>query len=149
MVGYKGKPEATAEAFHHGWMRTGDLARKDDEGYLYIAGRAKEMIIVGGLNVYPAEVERVILDLDPVSEVAVVGVPDTLWGEVPEAFVVVKESRTISSAELDEFCRINLANYKIPKRWRISDVPLPRTASGKIQRHIVATLARESGDRAE
>lgn len=144
MVGYRGQPSATAEAFHQGWMRTGDLARVDEDGYVYIAGRVKEMIIVGGLNVYPAEVERVLLDLEAVSEAAVVGVPDPGWGEVPEAFVSVKPGHAITAPELEEYCRLNLANYKIPRSWRISWDPLPRTASGKIQRHVLASLAREA-----
>lgn len=142
MVGYFGQPDATADAFEDGWMRTGDLARVDDEGYVYVAGRAKEMVIVGGLNVYPAEVERVLLDLDQVTEAAVVGVPDPQWGEVPEAIVVIEAGRQITVAELEEHCRGELANYKVPKRWDLRVEPLPRTASGKIQRGRLADEAR-------
>jgi fatty-acyl-CoA synthase len=126
MVGYFGRPEATAEAFHDGWMRTG-----------------KEMIIVGGLNVYPAEVERVLLDMDAVAEVAVVGVPDPDWGEVPLAVVIAKPGRSVSPTQLEEHCRQELANYKVPKRWTIRGEPLPRTTSGKIQRHLLAAPAQE------
>jgi fatty-acyl-CoA synthase len=144
MVGYFGRPDATAEAFHEGWMRTGDLARVDDEGYVYVAGRAKEMVIVGGLNVYPAEVERVLLDLEQVAEVAVVGVPDEQWGEVPEAVVVVKPGHEVSVQELEQHCRSELANYKVPKRWDLRAEPLPRTASGKIRRAAIAIEARET-----
>jgi fatty-acyl-CoA synthase len=142
MVGYFGQPAATADAFVDGWMRTGDLARVDDEGYVYVAGRAKEMVIVGGLNVYPAEIERVLLDLDQVAEAAVVGVPDPRWGEVPEAVVVLKPGQLITVAELEEHCRAELANYKIPQRWDLRVEPLPRTASGKIQRGRLADEAR-------
>lgn len=142
MVGYFGKPDATAEAFQDGWMRTGDLARVDDEGYMYIAGRAKEMVIVGGLNVYPAEVERVLLDLGQVAEAAVVGVPDPHWGEVPEAVVVLQPGRQVTVEVLEEHCRRELANYKVPKRWSIRAEPLPRTTSGKIQRGALAAEAR-------
>jgi fatty-acyl-CoA synthase len=143
-VGYFGKPAATQEAFRKGWMRTGDLARVDSEGFIHIAGRAKDMVIVGGLNVYPAEVERVLLDLDAVAEAAVVGVPDPEWGEVPEAVVIVKEGRHVSPAELEEHCRHELANYKVPRRWNVRSEPLPRTTSGKIQRHVIATQAQRA-----
>lgn len=136
-IGYFGQPEATAETYHDGWMRTGDLGRVDSEGYVYVAGRAKEMVIVGGLNVYPAEVERVLLDLDAVAEAAVVGIPDAEWGEVPEAVVVLKEGRSVTTDELVQHCRAELANYKVPRRWDVRHEPLPRTTSGKIQRHIV------------
>jgi fatty-acyl-CoA synthase len=144
MVGYYGKPGATAEAYHEGWMRTGDLARVDDEGYVYVAGRAKEMVIVGGLNVYPAEIERVLLDLAVVAEAAVVGVPDEKWGEVPEAVVVLRPGQQVTAEELEEHCRRELANYKVPRRWNIRTQPLPRTASGKIQRGRLATEARDT-----
>jgi fatty-acyl-CoA synthase len=144
MVGYFGQSEATRDAFHGGWMRTGDLARIDAEGFVHIAGRAKEMVIVGGLNVYPAEVERVLLDLDAVAEAAVVGVPDREWGEVPEAVVIVKEGHHVSTAELEEHCRGELANYKVPRRWNVRSEPLPRTTSGKIQRHVVAAQAEQA-----
>lgn len=144
MVGYFGKPDATAETFRDGWMRTGDLARVDSEGFVHIAGRAKELVIVGGLNVYPAEVERVLLDLDAVAEAAVVGVPDPKWGEVPEAIVIVKAGHAVTVAELDAHCRVELANYKIPRRWNVRAEPLPRTTSGKIQRHVLATQAHQA-----
>jgi fatty-acyl-CoA synthase len=144
MVGYFGKTEATAEAFREGWMRTGDLARVDTEGYVYVAGRAKEMVIVGGLNVYPAEVERVLLDLHQVAEAAVVGVPDAAWGEVPGAVVVLKPAQQLTVEELQEHCRRELANYKVPKRWTVRAEPLPRTTSGKIQRGALAAQVRDT-----
>jgi fatty-acyl-CoA synthase len=140
-VGYFGQPEATAETYRDGWMRTGDLGRVDSEGFFHVAGRAKEMVIVGGLNVYPAEVERVLLDLDAVAEVAVVGVPDPEWGEVPEAVVVLKQDRSLSTEELVQHCRVELANYKVPRKWDVRREPLPRTTSGKIQRHLVRQQA--------
>ena len=144
MVGYFGKPDATAEAYRDGWMRTGDLARVDDEGFVHIAGRAKELVIVGGLNVYPAEVERVLLDVPAVAEAAVVGVPDPQWGEVPEAVVVVKPGHSVSPEELEQHCRRELANYKVPRRWNVRDETLPRTTSGKIQRHVLAKQAEQA-----
>lgn len=144
MVGYFGNPEATAQTYHEGWMRTGDLARVDAEGFVYIAGRAKELIIVGGLNVYPAEVERVLLDLDAVAEAAVVGVADPQWGEVPEAIVIVRDGHSLTVEKLEQHCRQELANYKVPRRWNVRDEPLPRTASGKIQRHLLAEQASQN-----
>lgn len=144
MVGYFGNPDATSEAYRDGWMRTGDLARVDDEGFVHIAGRAKELVIVGGLNVYPAEVERVLLDVAAVAEAAVVGVPDPQWGEVPEAVVVVKPGHSVSPEELEQHCRRELANYKVPRRWNVRDETLPRTTSGKIQRHVLAKQAEQA-----
>jgi fatty-acyl-CoA synthase len=144
MVGYFGKPEATTLAFHDGWMRTGDLALIDAEGFVHIAGRAKDLVIVGGLNVYPAEIERVLLDLDPVAEAAVVGVPDPKWGEVPEAVVIVKNGHSMTASELEDHCRTELANYKVPRRWNVRSEPLPRTTSGKIQRHLLAEQAQRA-----
>ena len=138
MVGYYGKPEATAQAFNDGWMRTGDLAFKDEEGYVHIAGRAKEMIISGGLNVYPAEVERVILTVAGVAEAAVVGEPDDKWGEIIHAYIVVPPGGTVEVALLESTCRDELANYKVPRQWTFREEPLPRTTSGKIQRHALS-----------
>ena len=139
MVGYYGKAEATDQTFFNGWMRTGDLAHVDAEGFVHIAGRAKEMIISGGLNVYPAEVERVLLSVDGVAEAAVVGVPDKQWGEIIQAFVIVAPGHSISVDDLNSRCREELANYKVPRRWTIRDEPLPRTTSGKLQRHLLTT----------
>jgi fatty-acyl-CoA synthase len=141
MVGYYDKPDATAQAFVDGWMRTGDLAFVDEEGFVYMAGRAKEMIISGGLNVYPAEVERVLLDFDEVAEAAVIGEPDPQWGEVIHAFVILRPGASLEVDALATRCRDELANYKVPRRWTIRDEPLPRTTSGKIQRHLLASAA--------
>jgi len=137
-VGYYGKPEATAQTFVNGWMRTGDLAVVDDEGYVHVSGRAKEMIISGGLNVYPAEVERVLLTADGVLEAAVVGEPDEKWGEIIHAFVVPKAGVTVEAKALESLCSDELANFKVPRRWTIREEPLPRTTSGKIQRHVLS-----------
>ncbi|MET0931040.1 MAG: AMP-binding protein [Aeromicrobium sp.] len=131
-VGYWQRPDDTAAAFVNGWFRTGDLATVDADGFVYISGRAKDMIISGGLNIYPAEVEQVLIRHASVSEVAVVGLPDEKWGEAPTAVLVLS-----SPAEEDEllaFAQERLAKFKVPKRWVILDEPLPRTASGKIQK---------------
>jgi fatty-acyl-CoA synthase len=134
MIGYWQRPEATAEALAGGWFHTGDRGYVDDDGFLFIAGRQKDMIISGGLNVYPAEIERVIEAHPAVREVAVVGVPDDRYGEVGEAHVVVVEGATVSEAELEALARAELANYKVPRHWRLRSEPLPRTASGKLQK---------------
>jgi fatty-acyl-CoA synthase len=134
MIGYWQRPEATAEVFAGGWFHTGDRGYLDDDGFLFIAGRTKDMIISGGLNVYPAEIERVIETHPAVREVAVIGVPDDRYGEVGEAHVVVVEGATVSEAELEALARAELANYKVPRHWRLRTEPLPRTASGKLQK---------------
>jgi fatty-acyl-CoA synthase len=131
MLGYWRDPEATAEALRAGWLRTGDLGRLDEEGYLTIMGREKDMVLSGGLNVYPSEIERIIL-LDPrVSEAAVVAVPDERWGEVPAA-VVVSDSADLTPAMVLDVCRHELADYKVPKYVYVRPEPLPRTMSGKV-----------------
>jgi fatty-acyl-CoA synthase len=129
--GYWGLPEETARAFHDGWFRSGDAARVDDEGYVTIADRIKDMYISGGENVYPAEVEDVILTLPGVAECAVVGVPDERWGEVGRAFVVPAEGATVVPAELLAALGGRLAKYKIPAS-AVLVRELPRTASGKL-----------------
>ncbi len=128
--GYWNQPEATAAAFDpEGWLHTGDLARIDDEGFCWIAGRLKEMLISGGVNIYPAEIEAALLDHPAIAAAAVVGAPDAQWGEVPVAFVVLREQ--VTAEEITAFLGGRLARYKLPKRLEIlSD--LPRTSSGKV-----------------
>ena len=132
--GYWGKPEATADTLvEGGWLRTGDIARLDDGGYLFLEDRLKDMVISGGENVYPAEVERVLL-LDPsVAEVAVIGVPDERWGETVKAVVVPAEGATVDPAALIALCRQHLAGYKRPTSVDVVDA-LPRNATGKVLR---------------
>ncbi len=135
--GYWNQPEATAAAFEDGhWFKSGDLARKDSEGFHYIVGRSKEMYISGAENIYPAEVENVLAKHPAVLEAAVIGVPNEKWGEVGKAFTLFREGRSASAEELTEFCRDRLATYKVPKFF----VPLddfPRTAAGKVQKHLL------------
>lgn len=135
MIGYWNNSEATEEVFKGGWMHTGDLAKYDEEGYIYITGRKKDMFTSGGLNVYPAEIENIIIGDSRVSETAVVGVPDQKWGEVGCAVIIPKERMKIDQKEVEERCKKNLANYKVPKKYIITDQPLPRTASGKIKKY--------------
>ncbi|MBU2548639.1 MAG: AMP-binding protein, partial [Proteobacteria bacterium] len=138
MKGYWNRPEATEEAFAGGWLHTGDLAEYDEEGYIYIAGRKKEMFISGGLNVYPAEIENVILKDPRVAEAAVIGIEDERWGEVGCAFIVTRPGQTLEAGEIKALCRRELADYKVPKEYIVREEPLPRTASGKTKKHELA-----------
>jgi len=132
MKGYFKQPEATAEAMKGGWFHTGDLGRIDEDGYIYIVDRKKDMIIVGGLNVYPREVEEVIYQHSQIAEAAVVGKMDQLRGEVVKAFVVVKGG-TLEPRDIILHCKEKLANYKVPKEVVIVDA-LPRTSTGKVDK---------------
>lgn len=133
MKGYYRKEEETAAVIKDGWLYTGDIARLDEEGYIYILDRKKDLIIVRGLNVYPREIEEAIYHHPKVKEVCVVGVPDKSRGEVPKAFVVVKEREELTEEELLEFLRPRLAGYKIPRYIEFRN-ELPKSASGKILR---------------
>ncbi|TDC55620.1 long-chain-fatty-acid--CoA ligase [Actinomadura sp. KC345] len=131
MAGYWRDPGATAKALEGGWMHTGDAGRFDDDGYLYVADRVKDMIVSGGENVYPREIEDVLSRMDAVAEAAVVGVPDDRWGEVPLAFLVIREGRTVTLDQVIAHCRRYLAGYKVPRRIEcVAD--LPRNATGKV-----------------
>ncbi len=134
--GYWLQPEATGEVFAEEWFKTGDLAYTDDEGFLYIVDRKKDMIISGGENIYPAEVEEVLYRHPAIAEVAVIGVPDERWGEVPKAIVVTKPGQSLSLEELARFCEGTLARYKIPKSIAYVDV-LPRNAAGKVLKRML------------
>jgi fatty-acyl-CoA synthase len=133
MVGYFAEPEATAEVLSaSGWLSTGDLARRDGDGAYWIVGRAREMYISGGENVYPAEIEDALCDHPEVLEAAVVGAPDPTWGEMGVAFVATRAGRSLG-AELAEFLAGRLARYKLPRRYELV-AELPRTGAGKIDR---------------
>ncbi len=131
MRGYWNLPEASAEALRGGWMHTGDAGFLDDEGYLYIQDRTKDMIVSGGENVYPREIEDVLFEHPSVADVAVIGVPDENWGESVKAVVVLREGETATAEEIMEFCRGRLAGYKRPRSVDFI-AALPRNASGKI-----------------
>lgn len=135
-AGYWNNPQASDASFtDDGWLRTGDLARVDKDGYFWTAGRAKDMILSGGLNVYAAEVEAVVGQLDFVGEVAVVGQPDERWGEIVVAHVVPANGAEVTHERLVDACRGQIADYKIPKQVVVQHDPLPRTVSGKLQKH--------------
>jgi len=134
MTGYFDNPEATAEAIDpQGWLHTGDLGSMDEQGYCRIEGRVKEMIIRGGENIYPREIEMVLLEHPGVAEVAVVGVPDQRWGEQVAAFIRPTADAQPAETELDAFCRQRLAGFKVPRFWPMVDA-FPMTASGKVQK---------------
>ena len=131
-AGYWRNPDATAVAHRaDGWFHTGDMARRDADDFFYIAGRAKDMFISGGVNVYPAEIENSLLQHPSLADAAVVGVPHGTWGEVGVAFVVVAADEAVTGDALSEFLGGRLARYKIPKEFRVVDV-LPRTPYGKV-----------------
>ena len=129
--GYWNKPEATEDSFDGDWLKTGDAARFDDEGFVYIVDRWKDMYISGGENVYPAEVENVIYQLPQIAEAAVIGVPDERWGETGKVFISLKEGQTIEEKEIIEHCLKNLAKFKVPQSVEFIEL-LPRNATGKV-----------------
>jgi len=132
MAGYWGLPDATAEVLSDdGWLRTGDVAVLDDEGFAYIRDRVKDLIISGGENIYPAEVEDALYSHPAVAECAVVGVPDDRWGEVGRAFVVLADGASAGPRELLDFLDGRIARYKVPKSVVFLE-SLPRTGSGKV-----------------
>jgi long-chain acyl-CoA synthetase len=131
MKGYYGKPDATAEVMHEGWFRTGDIARRDADGYYYIVDRAKDMIIRGGFNVYPREVEEVLMTHPAVSLAAVVGVKDDQYGEEVKAYVIKAPGASETEADLVEWAREQMAAHKYPRMVEFRD-SLPMNATGKI-----------------
>jgi acyl-CoA synthetase (AMP-forming)/AMP-acid ligase II len=134
MLYYWDMPEETAKTIKDGWLYTGDLGRFDEEGHLYFAGRKKDMIISGGQNIYPAEVEKVLLKHPKIEEAAIIGVPDKEWGESVLATVVLKENEVMSEEELISYIKNNMASYNKPRYVKFVKA-LPRTtATGKIQK---------------
>ena len=140
MTGYWRRPEATAEVLRGDWLRTGDLARADDEGFVTLVGRAREMYISGGENVYPAEVEAGFGEHPDLREIAVVGVPDTHWGEVGHAYCVLEAGAPWNEDQLRAWGTARLADFKLPKRF-FAVPELPRTETGKVMKHRLPTEA--------
>ncbi|MEH7073361.1 long-chain-fatty-acid--CoA ligase [Neobacillus drentensis] len=135
MMGYLGMPEATSSALKEGWFYTGDLARMDEEGYIYIVDRKKDMILVGGYNVYPREVEEVLYQHPAILETAVIGIPDKEYGEIVKAFVVTN-GEGITMDDILYFCEDKLAKYKLPKQVEFME-ELPKNSTGKILRRAL------------
>lgn len=142
--GYWRNPKATAKAIRDGWFHSGDMARMDEEGFLYIVDRLKNMFISGGENVYPAEIERVLVSHSAVSEAAVVAVADEQWGETGRAFVVLRPGHSADETELIHFCRQHLAKYKVPRNVVFVPV-LPKNDTGKINRKALIAGYGSSG----
>ncbi len=140
MKGYYKRPEATAEAIHNGWFHSGDIGKMDEDGYFSIVDRKKDMIIRGGFNVYPREIEEVLYEHPAVSEVAVVGMPDTKMGEEVKAFVYLKPGTTASEDDIRDFCKERVAAYKYPRTIQFLDAPLPKNATGKILKRELRTM---------
>ncbi|HEU5301158.1 MAG TPA: long-chain fatty acid--CoA ligase [Acidimicrobiia bacterium] len=141
--GYWRDPDATSVAFAGGWFHTGDIGRRDEDGYLYIVDRLKDMIVSGGENIASSEIERVLYEHESVVEAAVVGCPDDRWGEVPVAFVVVGDTAA-TPEELVEHCRVQLAKFKVPRQVVLIDA-LPRNPSGKVLKRELRAHVREEG----
>lgn len=133
-AGYWRREDATRAAFEGGWFKTGDMAECSPDGYYRLAGRKSDLIISGGFNIYPREIEDFLLEQDEVAEAAVVGVPDRLRGEIPVAYIVPR--RTFAAETLADRCRARLASFKVPRDFVIVD-KLPRTALGKVQKHLL------------
>ncbi|MDF0498185.1 class I adenylate-forming enzyme family protein [Bradyrhizobium yuanmingense] len=134
MARYWRDPARTLEVLRNGWLRTGDMGRRDEDGYIAVVGRLKDLIITGGENVYAGEVERVLEALPGVRSCAVVGVPDPYWGEAVHAFVVRELGARLTEPDIRQFCRSHIAAYKCPKRVWVDDKPLPLTGVGKIMK---------------
>jgi acyl-CoA synthetase (AMP-forming)/AMP-acid ligase II len=139
--GYWNAPDVNAHDFRGGWFHMGDLFVRRDDGTLDFVDRAKYLIKSGGENIYPAEIERVLLAHQAVADAAVVRQRDAHWGEVPVAFVAIKPGATLDAAQLAARCRDQLASYKVPKEFHFVDVAaFPRSSTGKIQRHEIERL---------
>ena len=141
MLGYWEDPVATAQAVDSArWMHTGDLATMDMEGYVTIVGRSKDMIIRGGENIYPREVEEFLYGHPQIQDVQVIGVPDEKYGEEVMAWVILKPGQTTTADELTDYCRGKIAHYKVPRYWRMTD-QFPMTVSGKVQKYKLREMA--------
>ena len=136
MKGYLRNPEETSNTIRNGWLHSGDLGRFDDEGYLYIVDRKKDMIIRGGENIYPIEIEEVLYQMPEILEAAVVGIPHEVYGEVPKAFVVLKEGQVLTETDILNYMKTQLAKYKVPVEVQFI-ASLPRNASGKVLKHTL------------
>ena len=146
VTAYFENPQKSAETFRNGWIHTGDLGSIDTDGYLFIRGRKKDMIVTGGQNVHAAEVEEIILRCPGVADCAVFALPDDMWGERVTGLVVVAEGSDLTAATLEAHCRQHLAGFKTPKQFILQTEPLPRTPTGKVQKFLlVERFGKASG----
>lgn len=144
MIGYWNAPQTTQAVLIDGWFHTGDMGHQDDEGYLFVDGRSKEMIISGGENIYPAEIENLLIESPDIAEASVIGQPDERWGEIVVAVVVPKDGSQLNSEQVLKLLEGRIARYKFPKEVVLVN-QLPKTALGKVRkedvRHMVAHAA--------
>ena len=144
MLGYYKNPKATQEVMTpDGWFRTGDLGVFDDQGYLKITGRLKDMLIVGGSNAYPAEIERILQSHEKIKQAVVVGMPDRRLGEVAMAFVQLHDGQLLEPSALIQFCREHMADFKVPRKVSFVE-DFPKTSTGKIQRFKLSEMVKQS-----
>jgi fatty-acyl-CoA synthase len=149
MMGYYKMPDKTAECIDkEGWLYSGDLATMDAEGYVRIVGRKKDMLITGGFNVYPAEIEEYLFTHPKVLNVSAIGVPDPVMGEVAAVYVIQREGMRIESQEIVDYCAKEIANFKVP-RYVVVVKELPMTQSGKIQKFRLREMAQTAFDKGE
>jgi long-chain acyl-CoA synthetase len=132
MIGYWNKEEETKKALKDGWVFTGDAGVFDEEGYLYIVDRVKDMVVTGGENVFTTEVENAVISHDAVFDVAVIGIPHDEWGEAVHAIVILHPGKNVSEEELVAHCRKQIAGYKLPKSISFREEPMPLSGAGKV-----------------
>jgi fatty-acyl-CoA synthase len=144
-AGYYDNPEANAKSFRDGWFRTGDLGHMDEQGFVYITGRASDMYISGGSNIYPREIEEKILTHPAIAEVAVLGLPDPVWGEIGVAVCVARAGKSATEAEVAEFLSAKIARYKMPKRFFFWEA-LPKSGYGKVPKRLVRDELEARGE---
>ena len=142
MQGYYKKPEETEKVLKDGWFFTGDVGKFDEDGYLSIVDRKKDLIIAGGYNIYPMEIDDILFDHPKILEACAVGVPDSYRGETVKAFIVLKEGETMTEQEVVSYCKERLAAYKVPKQVTFID-ELPKSAVGKILRRTLRDMEEE------
>jgi long-chain acyl-CoA synthetase len=145
MQGYWNRPEETRATLRDGWLHTGDIARVDEDGYFFIVDRKKDMIISGGYNIYPRDVEDVLYMHPKVKEAAVAGIPDPKWGETVTAFLVLKDGEHATADEVKAFCRERLASYKVPSAIEFREA-LPKTLVGKVLRRVLTEEAKKKAN---
>jgi long-chain acyl-CoA synthetase len=136
MQGYWNRSEETDQVLRDDWLATGDMAKMDEDGYFYLVDRRKDIIIASGYNIYPREIEEVLYEHPAVAEAVVIGVADPYRGETPKAYIVQKPGMSVTSEELDQHCRANLASFKVPRIYEFRE-ELPKSAIGKILRRVL------------